>query len=215
MSELLNLKSRPPLQAAMRWHETTIPSTERNGDGDVIASGEMIDGMHSNTSLTSTSSDIQVAAPVGIPSSFSAMASSQAQRLARVDNGRMLIVNVRSAQDRSCLKAAHQHVEPQAGLHQTVTPSQPVYPTDENGRNDRGTFSRAYAQQHPEIVWVHRGQGRYLPASEVKREPEVRRHSRWAMNHSISNTTTVRDVVLNSRVSTCSRGIGRAYSIRC
>ena len=34
-----------------------------------------------------------------------------------------------------------------------------------DGPNRRGTFSKSYVLQHPEIKWVHRGQGRYLPAS--------------------------------------------------
>ena len=44
---------------------------------------------------------------------------------------------------------------------------------DENaeGPNDRGTYSKEYTLKHPEIKWVHRGQGRYLPASEVKVDP--------------------------------------------
>lgn len=44
---------------------------------------------------------------------------------------------------------------------------------DENaeGPNNRGTYSKEYTQKHPEIKWVHRGQGRYLPASEVKVDP--------------------------------------------
>ena len=33
-----------------------------------------------------------------------------------------------------------------------------------DGPNHRGTYSKAYVQQHPEIKWQHRGQGRYLPA---------------------------------------------------
>ncbi|RMZ15806.1 hypothetical protein D0860_01405 [Hortaea werneckii] len=51
------------------------------------------------------------------------------------------------------------------------------------GRNARGTYSKAYTLRHPDIAWVHRGQGRYLPAGEIKRslpsEPIKRsRHSR-------------------------------------
>jgi hypothetical protein len=34
---------------------------------------------------------------------------------------------------------------------------------DADGPNHRGTFSKAYTLQHPEIRWQHRGQGRYLP----------------------------------------------------
>lgn len=42
---------------------------------------------------------------------------------------------------------------------------------DTEGPNDRGTYSRGYTLKHPETKWVHRGQGRYLPASEIKVEP--------------------------------------------
>ncbi|KAK5108055.1 hypothetical protein LTR62_008829 [Meristemomyces frigidus] len=56
---------------------------------------------------------------------------------------------------------------------------------DVGGRNARGTYSREYTLKHPETTWVHRGQGRYLPAEEVKAErlampaPErTSRHSR-------------------------------------
>jgi hypothetical protein len=33
-----------------------------------------------------------------------------------------------------------------------------------DGPNHRGTYSKAYVLQHPEIKWQHRGQGRYLPS---------------------------------------------------
>ena len=36
---------------------------------------------------------------------------------------------------------------------------------DQEGPNRRGTYSRQYTLLHPEVEWVHRGQGRYLPAS--------------------------------------------------
>ncbi|KAK5165822.1 uncharacterized protein LTR77_008745 [Saxophila tyrrhenica] len=39
---------------------------------------------------------------------------------------------------------------------------------DGEGPNARGTYSKAYTLQHPEIKWVHRGQGRYLPLPAAK-----------------------------------------------
>lgn len=36
---------------------------------------------------------------------------------------------------------------------------------DADGPNRRGTYSKQYTLQHPEVEWVHRGQGRYLPAA--------------------------------------------------
>jgi len=39
---------------------------------------------------------------------------------------------------------------------------------DGEGPNHRGTYSKAYTVQHPEIKWVHRGQGRYLPLTAAR-----------------------------------------------
>ena len=38
----------------------------------------------------------------------------------------------------------------------------------DEGPNARGTYSKAYVMKHPEVGWVHRGQGRYLPAAKAK-----------------------------------------------
>ncbi|KAM3424901.1 hypothetical protein BST61_g6876 [Cercospora zeina] len=43
---------------------------------------------------------------------------------------------------------------------------------DVEGPNERGTYSKQYTLKHPEIKWVHRGQGRYLPASEINPDPD-------------------------------------------
>ena len=40
---------------------------------------------------------------------------------------------------------------------------------DADGPNRRGTYSKQYTLQHPEVEWVHRGQGRYLPAAHSSR----------------------------------------------
>lgn len=40
---------------------------------------------------------------------------------------------------------------------------------DADGPNRRGTYSKQYTLQHPEIEWVHRGQGRYLPTAHSSR----------------------------------------------
>lgn len=42
---------------------------------------------------------------------------------------------------------------------------------DSDGPNHRGTYSKDYVLKHPDIKWIHRGQGRYLPASELKPDP--------------------------------------------
>ncbi|OTA34201.1 hypothetical protein BTJ68_06286 [Hortaea werneckii EXF-2000] len=72
------------------------------------------------------------------------------------------------------------------------------------GRNARGTYSKAYTLRHPDIEWVHRGQGRYLPAGEIKRslpsEPIKRsRHSRVTdANHAtIENDALMTDGLSN------------------
>lgn len=38
---------------------------------------------------------------------------------------------------------------------------------DDDGPNHKGTYSKAYTLKHPEVKWVHRGQGRYLPSNTV------------------------------------------------
>ena len=43
----------------------------------------------------------------------------------------------------------------------------PQIPALNDGRNNRGTYSREFVEQHPEVRWVHRGQGRYLPRDEL------------------------------------------------
>jgi hypothetical protein len=43
----------------------------------------------------------------------------------------------------------------------------PTLGDDDDGPNHKGTYSKAYTIKHPEIKWVHRGQGRYLPTETV------------------------------------------------
>lgn len=49
---------------------------------------------------------------------------------------------------------------------------------DIDGPNRRGTYSKSYILQHPEVEWVHRGQGRYLPASHYSRKSYSNRSDR-------------------------------------
>lgn len=49
---------------------------------------------------------------------------------------------------------------------------------DVDGPNRRGTYSKSYILQHPEVEWVHRGQGRYLPASHYSRKSYSNRSDR-------------------------------------
>ncbi|KAK5129919.1 hypothetical protein LTR08_002720 [Meristemomyces frigidus] len=58
-----------------------------------------------------------------------------------------------------------------------------IFDEGTGGRNARGTYSKDYTLRHPEVKWVHRGQGRYLPVEDLKRDaapgPQRRsRHSR-------------------------------------
>jgi hypothetical protein len=46
----------------------------------------------------------------------------------------------------------------------------PTLGDDEDGPNHKGTYSKAFTIKHPEIKWVHRGQGRYLPSETVSNQ---------------------------------------------
>jgi hypothetical protein len=46
----------------------------------------------------------------------------------------------------------------------------PTLADDEDGPNHKGTYSKAYTIRHPEIKWVHRGQGRYLPSETISNQ---------------------------------------------
>ena len=43
----------------------------------------------------------------------------------------------------------------------------PTLVDDDDGPNHKGTYSKAYTIKHPEVKWVHRGQGRYLPSETI------------------------------------------------
>ncbi|KXT11211.1 hypothetical protein AC579_10009 [Pseudocercospora musae] len=63
------------------------------------------------------------------------------------------------------------------------------------GPNHRGTYSKEYVLKHPEIDWIHRGQGRYLPASELKPDPIIwsPRPTRHANSRTTTTTATTSD----------------------
>ena len=46
----------------------------------------------------------------------------------------------------------------------------PTLVDDDDGPNHKGTYSKAYTINHPEIKWVHRGQGRYLPTETISNQ---------------------------------------------
>lgn len=76
------------------------------------------------------------------------------------------------------------------------------------GPNDRGTYSKDYTLKHPETKWVHRGQGRYLPASEVKVDPPAStpRPTRYASDILFTTKTSIliHDRKLPERATTIS-----------
>ena len=142
----------------------------------------------SASNLSSTSSDILVApgpssvsrqASHSIPASPTApavMAPPQQRITARVKNKRFLIITfppgdkgeiLQKYAERSVKKRAE---EGTANLLSDEKPDLKVESTfvDDDGPNHRGTYSKKYVEQHPEIQWVHRGQGRYKPASDAK-----------------------------------------------
>ncbi|KAK5712834.1 hypothetical protein LTR15_011827 [Elasticomyces elasticus] len=82
----------------------------------------------------------------------------------RVDDGHMLVIRLRPDQVALLNTEASNSNGLDAG--HTVDDNDHVG----GGRNHRGTFSKKHVQRHPEIEWVHRGQGRYLPAEQVRRE---------------------------------------------
>lgn len=85
------------------------------------------------------------------------------QPRAEVKNGRHLIIRLGKEKLSSALVSYQSDDEDDFGVNASDDYD------DFAGRNARGTFSKAYTLRHPDIEWVHRGQGRYLPAGEIKR----------------------------------------------
>jgi hypothetical protein len=54
----------------------------------------------------------------------------------------------------------------------SLTDAPSPYNDDDDGPNHKGTYSKAYTLKHPEVKWVHRGQGRYLPSNTVSYPPQ-------------------------------------------
>ena len=139
----------------------------------------------SNHSSSSTSSDILVAPgpSTTAPSKPGLLESPAPAPMARgtvqaeVMDKRILVVKVTGGKNLAVLQMLADH----DALNQNRAKKDPLdAPTtttdgsikikDEtnesggDGPNRRGTYSKAYVLQHPEIKWQHRGQGRYLPA---------------------------------------------------
>lgn len=136
----------------------------------------------SNLSSSSTSSDILVAPgpPTTTPKPPSAHVSpvpaamAKGIVLAQVRDKHLLVVRVTGGKNRGFLNElaeADARKEKQQDLDAITNHivgganvKDEANEDDGDGPNRRGTYSKAYVLQHPEIKWVHRGQGRYLPA---------------------------------------------------
>ncbi|KAK6439197.1 hypothetical protein LTR95_004599 [Oleoguttula sp. CCFEE 5521] len=101
-------------------------------------------------SSSSTSSDILVA---GAPPMLSPQrrTTRRPSITAKVFNGRLVITGVADLLRRL----------------QVADVNDANVPDDENGPNHKGTYSKTFTLRHPEVKWIHRGQGRYLPTTKL------------------------------------------------
>nr|POE99443.1 hypothetical protein CFP56_52833 [Quercus suber] len=93
---------------------------------------------------------------------------------AHVENNRLLIIKTTP----KTLRGVHEETEASDGPKNV-----PIVDDDDfsDGPSAKGTYSREHTLRHPEIQWIHRGQGRYLPASDFKKDmppPAANRSSR-------------------------------------
>lgn len=100
-----------------------------------------------------------------------------------VRQGRMLVVKARSDAARAFLASLNESDERNVGndprnFDEAISIKEELNEDEGDGPNRRGTYSKAYTLQHPEIEWVHRGQGRYLPASQQSRQSVSNRSDR-------------------------------------
>jgi len=102
-----------------------------------------------------------------------------AKRFAEVKDGRLLVVRVTPQKLKTMLDRPSKNTGHVTPNHVATNGMKAVDDDDDDddaegggrGPNARGTYSKEYTLHHPEIKWVHRGQGRYLPATEIKKEP--------------------------------------------
>jgi hypothetical protein len=88
--------------------------------------------------------------------------------VAQVKDGSILVVSAKDQGGRDALNQILQKAPSSTKNEQNRTDDlkadiKTEYEDDSQGPNHRGTYSKAYTLQHPEINWVHRGQGRYKP----------------------------------------------------
>ena len=137
----------------------------------------------SNVSSSSTSSGILVAPgpPISPQRQLSVSRSPEPFKMAKtlvkaeIRGGNVLVVRVLGDTHRAFLSKLAE--DDRRVITDQPTPTSPVDSStevkeeirddDQNGPNRRGTFSKQYVLQHPDIKWVHRGQGRYLPAEKA------------------------------------------------
>lgn len=166
-------------------------SSARNGIG---MGGRRTHRSASAASRTSTSSEILVAG--GPPTTSeqppvyeSPLALSPkimpAEPEVEVDirHGRILVVRARSDSAKAFLASLNEAEDRKfegadRAFHESISIKEELNDDDGEGPNRRGTYSKAYTVQHPEIEWVHRGQGRYLPASQQSRKSMSNRSDR-------------------------------------
>lgn len=84
---------------------------------------------------------------------------------ARVEGGHQLVVSFNDAAARTKFEEIVDADSDDEGDQPNANDSLPF---DDEGPNARGTYSKAYVVKHPEVDWVHRGQGRYLPATQAR-----------------------------------------------
>ncbi|KAK5741064.1 hypothetical protein LTR17_004214 [Elasticomyces elasticus] len=167
-----------------------IKRSSSDGSSDGSSSGIDVAAARP-TEHNNTSSDIRVAEP-----EVNGRADDSGARC-RVVDGHMLVIRLRRDQ------VALLNTEPSNpnGLN-----GHTVDDNDVVGRNHRGTFSKKHVQRHPEIEWVHRGQGRYLPAEQVRREstaaavaaPERKSRSRRTIQEEFDHQVQIKREELES-----------------
>lgn len=130
---------------------------------------------------STSSSDILVAsaapAPSGQPSVYESPLPASPTTMApeggievEVRLGRILVVKAKDDSARAFFRRLKEDDERFAGKmfrdsEESTRIKDELNDDDADGPNRRGTYSKSYILQHPEVDWVHRGQGRYLPAS--------------------------------------------------
>lgn len=100
-----------------------------------------------------------------------------------IRQGGIVVVKAKNDTARAFLKRLKEEDERKAEIalqsfDETTDIKDELNEDDVDGPNHRGTYSKSYTLQHPEIEWIHRGQGRYLPASQHSRKSNSNRSDR-------------------------------------